>query len=98
MSLKVWQVAEMLQVSERRVRVLLAQGRLQGRKSDTGAWLCDYPLSITSGKRGPDINRYPTRFPFSKSRSESSNPSKGVRQGKDAPSPVKIAPDGSNGA
>lgn len=56
------QVAKRLSISERRVRQLLAAGRMAGIKQENGRWLVDWPLQITSGKRGPDMINYPTRI------------------------------------
>jgi hypothetical protein len=56
------QVAKRLSISERRVRQLLATGRMAGIKQENGRWLVDWPLQITSGKRGPDMAKYPTRI------------------------------------
>jgi len=56
------QVAKRLSISERRVRQLLTNGRMSGQKLENGRWLVNWPLQITSGKRGPDMNNYPTRI------------------------------------
>lgn len=56
------QVAKRLSISERRVRQLLSTGRMSGIKHGNGRWLVDWPLRITSGKRGPDMVAYPTRI------------------------------------
>ncbi len=56
------QVAKRLSISERRVRQLLIDGRMSGVKQENGRWLVDWPLHITSGKRGPDMDNYPTRI------------------------------------
>jgi predicted site-specific integrase-resolvase len=56
------QVAKRLSISERRVRQLLTSGRMMGVKQKNGRWLVNWPLQITSGKRGPDMTGYPTRL------------------------------------
>lgn len=56
------QVAKRLKISERRVRRLLAQKRMKGVKQKNGHWLIKLPLQIISGKRGPDMKSYPSRF------------------------------------
>lgn len=56
------QVAKRLSISGRRVRQLLTSGRMSGKKQENGRWLIDWPLQITSGKRGPDMTNYPTRL------------------------------------
>lgn len=56
------QVAKRLNISERRVRQLLASGRMSGKRLDNGRWLVNWPLQITSGSRGPDMINYPTRL------------------------------------
>jgi len=62
MQVKPSQVAKRLGISERRVRKLLSSGRMSGVKQKNGRWLVDWPLQITSGKRGPDMESYPTRL------------------------------------
>ena len=56
------QVAKRLKISERRVRQLLSTGRMKGLQQGNGRWLIFVPLCIKSGKRGPDMNSYPTRI------------------------------------
>jgi hypothetical protein len=56
------QVAKRLSISERRVRQLLTSGRMLGHKLENGRWLVNWPLHITSGKRGPDMLNYPTKL------------------------------------
>jgi len=60
------QVAKRLSISGRRVRQLLSTGRMSGVKQENGRWIIDWPLQITSGKRGPDMNGYPTRICLNK--------------------------------
>lgn len=45
-------VADYLECSTRRVRTLLAQGRITGKKEGT-EWLIQWPLQYTMGKRAP---------------------------------------------
>lgn len=45
-------VAAYLECSTRRVRTLLAQGRITGKKEGT-EWLIQWPLQYTMGKRAP---------------------------------------------
>jgi hypothetical protein len=59
--LSVSDVADFLEVSERRVRTLLAQGRISGFKDDSGIWRVTCPLNVKPGKRGPDLRRYAIR-------------------------------------
>lgn len=54
-------VADFLEVSERRVRALLAQGRIAGFKDDSNIWRIACPLNIKPGKRGPDLRGYAVR-------------------------------------
>lgn len=56
------QVAKRLNISTRRVRQLLIQGRMLGLKQGNGRWLVEWPLHVSAGKRGPDMNNYPTRI------------------------------------
>jgi hypothetical protein len=44
--------AEFLGCSTRRVRALLSQGRITGKKEGTD-WLINWPLQCTFGKRAP---------------------------------------------
>ena len=53
--------AGFLGCSERRVRALLAQGRLRGLRGKGRAWDVFWPLFVTPGRRGPDLRRYPVR-------------------------------------
>jgi len=52
-------LARVLRVSERRVRVLLAAGRIPGARKDpvSGRWLLDltFDLAIGAGRRGPRL-------------------------------------------
>ncbi len=61
LSATVSQVAKRLSISARRVRQLLEAGRMKGVKNG-GRWSVSWPLSITAGKRGPDMKNYPTRL------------------------------------
>jgi len=52
--LTVRDAARVLLVSESRLRLLLQQGRLRGRKdSVTGRWMVCYPIERLTGRRGP---------------------------------------------
>lgn len=44
-------------ISARRVRTMLAEGRLEGRQLENGVWEVIYPYSYIFGTRGPDIKR-----------------------------------------
>ena len=44
-------------VSARRVRVMLATGRLSGRQLENGYWEVFYPYRYVFGTRGPPIKR-----------------------------------------
>jgi len=44
-------------ISSRRVRVMLAEGRLDGRQLDNGYWEVCYPYRYVFGTRGPAFNR-----------------------------------------
>ncbi|MGA8864693.1 MAG: hypothetical protein WBM09_13440 [Gallionella sp.] len=44
-------------VSARRIRVLLAAKRLEGRQEPNGYWEVAYPYRSTFGKRGPALKR-----------------------------------------
>ncbi len=59
--LSISDVADFLEVSERRVRTLLAQGRIAGFKDDSNIWRITCPLNIKPGKRGPDLRGYAVR-------------------------------------
>ena len=54
-------VARFLGCSDRRVRVLLAQGRIFGVKIEDGTWRAFWPLNVRPGRRGPDLRGYPVR-------------------------------------
>lgn len=45
------------QVSARRIRVLLAEFRLEGRRDSNGYWEVAYPYRFTFGQRGPALKR-----------------------------------------
>lgn len=64
MQVTVSQVAKRLNISERRVRYLLASGRMVGVKERNGRWTVSWPLQIKAGKRGPDMDNYPTRLTY----------------------------------
>lgn len=57
----VHQVAEFLGCNDRRVRALLAQGRIPARKDARGHWEVWWPFTVRPGRRGPDLRAYPTR-------------------------------------
>ena len=59
--LSISDVADFLEISERRVRVLLAQGRIEGFKDDSNIWRVNCPLNIKPGTRGPDLRGYASR-------------------------------------
>ena len=44
-------------VTPRRIRFLLSDGRLAGRLQDNGYWQVRYPYSFTFGTRGPGLKR-----------------------------------------
>ena len=50
-------VAKDWRVSSRRIRVLLAEGRLQGRQQENGYWEVYYPYRHIMGRRGPPLRR-----------------------------------------
>lgn len=60
-SLGVPEVAEFLGMSQRRVRVLLSEGRIDGFKDERDNWRIKSPLGIKPSKRGPDLRAYPAR-------------------------------------
>lgn len=64
------EVAAFLKVSERRVRLLLSQGRISGHKDAFNIWRVYYPLDVRPGKRGPDLRGYPSRLLKKKSGSK----------------------------
>lgn len=45
-------------ISARRVRVMLAEGRLAGRLLENGYWEVFYPYCYIEGTRGPALQRY----------------------------------------
>ena len=59
--LSVSQVANFLNVSDRRVRTLLVQGRIDGFKDEFNTWHVKMPLNIKPGKRGPDLRGFASR-------------------------------------
>ncbi|SEG15721.1 DNA-binding protein [Nitrosomonas ureae] len=59
--LSISDVADFLEVSERRVRTLLFQGRIAGFKDDSNTWRITRPLDIRPGTRGPDLHGYASR-------------------------------------
>lgn len=46
------------QVTPRRIRFLLADGRLQGRRLENGYWEVSYPYQFTFGSRGACLKRF----------------------------------------
>lgn len=54
-------VARQWNVSSRRVRALLASGRLKGRQNENGYWEVCFPYTITEGRRGPPLRRRETK-------------------------------------
>lgn len=50
-------VAKDWRVSPRRIRALLAAGRLAGQVQANGYWEVRYPYSFTFGTRGPGLKR-----------------------------------------
>jgi len=44
-------------VTPRRIRALLAAGRLAGRRQENGYWEVLYPYAVTLGRRGPALKR-----------------------------------------
>jgi hypothetical protein len=61
------QAAEKLSCSPRRIRALLAQGRLTGEKLLDGVWVVNNPLRFTQGSRGPKIGFRPLQPGVSRS-------------------------------
>lgn len=51
-------VANDWKVSARRVRFLLSEGRLDGRRNESGYWEVAYPYRVTEGTRGPASRRH----------------------------------------
>ena len=50
-------VAKDWNVTPRRIRALLLDGRLQGRQDVNGYWEVAYPYQFTFGTRGPSLKR-----------------------------------------
>ena len=50
-------VAKDWNVTPRRIRALLAAGRLEGRLQDNGYWEVAHPYRFTFGLRGPALKR-----------------------------------------
>jgi hypothetical protein len=50
-------VAKDWNVTPRRIRALLAAGRLLGRLQENGYWEVRFPYSFTFGTRGPSLKR-----------------------------------------
>jgi hypothetical protein len=46
-------VARQLGVSSRRIRALLAQGRIKGHKDERNMWMVQLPCFVSPGRRGP---------------------------------------------
>ncbi len=84
-------VADFLGCSDRRVRALLAQGRIRGIRGKRGVWEVFWPLFVTPGRRGPDLRGYPLRR-----LQKPAKPSKGGGMGTVIPFPVKNAPGASH--
>jgi hypothetical protein len=60
MTLSVEDASRILMMSPRRLRTLLAQGRVQGYQDYPGGpWKVVYPFIRTPGKRGPEMRYYP---------------------------------------
>lgn len=53
--ISVAEAARRLAISERRVRGLLLQGRLKGKKNDVGHWQVEVPFTVQMGRRGPAL-------------------------------------------
>ena len=62
--------ARCLGVSERRIRALLAQGRIVGCKPDGRTWKVRWPLDVKPGKRGPDLVHFPIRHVYSRKKAK----------------------------
>lgn len=56
-------VAKDWKITPRRVRVLLAAGRLAGRQLENGYWEVAYPYTMTEGRRGPCLRKYGQKSP-----------------------------------
>jgi hypothetical protein len=50
-------VAQDWKVTPRRIRSLLSDSRLEGRRLENGYWEVAYPYRYTFGTRGPDLTR-----------------------------------------
>jgi hypothetical protein len=50
-------VAKDWNVTPRRIRALLNEGRLMGRLQENGYWEVRYPYAFTFGTRGPSLKR-----------------------------------------
>lgn len=97
MYISVKKAALFLGVSTRRVRALLAQGRIKGFKdkplvytpdsSRVARWLVEWPLDVRPGKRGPDLHKFPIRDVLWLPK-----PLSGARQGPRSGARLKIAP------
>lgn len=56
-------------ISARRVRVMLQEGRLEGRQQENGYWEVYFPYRYVLGTRGPQLTRnrnLPERSPYSR--------------------------------
>jgi len=53
--LPVSMVANQFGVTSRRIRALLAEGRLNGRQLENGYWEVAYPYVFAMGRRGPKL-------------------------------------------
>lgn len=48
-------IADAYGVSTRRIRALLAEGRIKGRQLENGFWEVSFPPTVRLGRRGPQI-------------------------------------------
>jgi len=72
-------VARYLGVSTRRIRALLAQGRMLGYKNDRNIWMVDSSLQVRPGTRGPKLKRFAGTLPPVKRRNAGSGQASGKR-------------------
>lgn len=61
--LPVSMVAKDWGVIPRRIRALLAAGRLAGRQQENGYWEVRFPYTVTEGRRGPLMRRRTPKKP-----------------------------------
>lgn len=60
-------------ISSRRVRVMLQEGRLEGRQLENGYWEVYFPYRYVLGTRGPQLQRnrnLPKKSPYSRPKRE----------------------------